>query len=76
MQTCILMMAVPTSRCGGGGGGVDVSTMSGAAIEDTSASSDLPPSFGRTREAEQVDGVKARLTRLCARDDELHDGSD
>ena len=29
------------------------------------------PSIGRTSEAEQVDGVKARLAQLCARDDEL-----
>ena len=33
--------------------------------------SDLPSPIGRTREAEQVDGVKARLAQLRAQDDEL-----
>ena len=41
--------------------------MKGDAI-DTSSS--VPP-FGYTREAEQVDGVKACLAQLCARDDEM-----
>ena len=37
---------------------------------DAASTSDTPP-LGYTREAEQVDGVKARLVQLCARDDEL-----
>ena len=37
---------------------------------DAASASDTPP-LGYTREAEQVDGVKARLAQLCTRDGEL-----
>ena len=37
---------------------------------DAPATPDAPP-LGFTPEAEQVDGMKARLAQLCARDDEL-----
>ena len=31
----------------------------------------IAPCFGHTSDAKQVDGVKARLSQLCAREDEL-----
>ena len=64
-----MRMALPTSQ-GGGTSGVD---MSESANMGAPPAPDLtPPSMiGCTRDDEKVDGVKARLAQLCARDDEL-----
>ena len=43
----------------------------GVGTEDGAVGASFQPPFGHTREAEQVDGVKARLAQLCAGDDEL-----